>query len=79
MAPEDTALVVKAIPALSYARFNHKGSVSDLSLALDYVYGTWWPKSSTELLWSLVLEHYGQDWRSAAQEEAETEIYIPLR
>ena len=75
----NTALVVKTIPALKYARFIHKGLTRGLQLTLDYIYHTWLPKSGESLSYPLVVEHYGQDFRNSDNEEAERGIYIPIR
>lgn len=74
----DTALVIKTVPALEYARFIHKGPRSEVPLTLDYVYHTWVPKSDRNLSYRLVVEHYGQGFKDLDHEEAETEIYIPI-
>jgi len=75
----NAALAVKKIPSLKYARFIHKGPTRELQLTLDYVYHTWLPKSSHSLSYPLVIEHYGQDFRNAHNEESEREIYIPIK
>ncbi len=72
-------LVVKTIPALKYARFIHKGFSKDLHLSLDYIYHTWFPKSGKSLVCPLEIECYRQDFRGSDHEEAEREIYIPIK
>jgi len=74
----NTALVVKTIPALRYARFIHKGPTRDLPLTLDYVYHTWLIKSGERLSHPLVVEHRGPDFQSADDEEFERAIYVPI-
>lgn len=73
-----TALVVKAIQALKWARFIHKGPTRDLPLTLDYVYHTWLPKSGKSLAYPLVVEHYGEDFRGLDDGESERVIYVPI-
>jgi AraC family transcriptional regulator len=73
------ALVLKSIPALSCARFIHKGPTTDLPLTLDYVYHTWLPKSGRQLSQPLVIEHYGQGYGGVHDDELEVEIYIPIQ
>lgn len=73
------ALVVKTIPASKYARFIHKGCLSDLYLTLDYIYHTWLSKSGKSLAYPLEIVCYGQDFRSPETEEAEREIYVPVK
>jgi AraC family transcriptional regulator len=72
-------LVQKEIPALTCARFTHKGPVRDLPLTLDYVYHTWLPKSGRHLAQPLVIEHYGQGYRGVDHDEFEVEIYLPIQ
>jgi AraC family transcriptional regulator len=74
----DTALVVKSIPAMEYARFIHKGPIQDIRFTLDYIYHTWLPKSNQKLARPWILEHYGPHHRSADRECSETQIYIPI-
>ena len=73
-----SALVVKTMPPSRYTRFIHKGPYRDLGLTLDYVYQTWLPKSGQHIASSFEIERYGRDLRSPDDEEAETEIYIPI-
>jgi AraC family transcriptional regulator len=71
-------LVVKTIPALTYARFIHKGFWRDRHLSFDYIYHTWLPKSGKRLVLPLEIECYKQDFRDSDHEESEREIYIPI-
>ena len=73
-----TPLVVKALPARTWARFIHKGARQDLPLTLDYVFHTWLPKSGRALGASCVLERYGSHPSDIEDAESETEIWIPL-
>jgi AraC family transcriptional regulator len=75
----DTALVVQDLPAQRYACFVHKGSIQNLGLTLDYVFGTWLPQSGETWSRPLVVERYGQDPRHAAAEDSEIEVYLPLQ
>jgi AraC family transcriptional regulator len=73
------ALVLQAIPALTCARFLHKGPVRDLPLTLDYVVHTWLPKSGRQLSQPLVLEHYGQGYHGVDDDDFEVEVYLPIQ
>lgn len=75
---DHSALVVKRIPALQYAKFIHKGPLKDLRLSIDYVYHTWMPKSGKRLARPLEIERYGHRFRGSDWEESETEILIPI-
>jgi AraC family transcriptional regulator len=74
----NAALAVKTIPSLKYASFIHKGPTRELQLTLDYVYHTWLPKSGECLSYPLIIEHYGQDFRSLDDEGSKRGIYIPI-
>jgi AraC family transcriptional regulator len=73
-----TALVTKRIPALTYARFTHKGGRYELPLSLNYIYHTWLPKSGRRLSYAWVVEHHGRQVRHAEGEASEMTIYIPV-
>jgi AraC family transcriptional regulator len=71
------ALVAKTIPALTCARFIHKGPARELPLTLDYVYHTWLPKSGMRLSHPWIIEHYGDAFQGADQQR-EVWVYIPV-
>ena len=73
-----SALAVKTVPALSWARFVHKGCRQDLPLTMDYVYHTWLPRSGRSLSLPWVLEGYGRSLPGADDDAAETAICIPI-
>jgi AraC family transcriptional regulator len=73
-----TALVTKQIPALTYARFTHKGGRRELPLSLNYIYRTWLPKSGRRLSYAWVVEHHGRQISEAEGEMSEMTIYIPV-
>lgn len=72
-------LVVKTLPAAQYARFVHKGRLKDVQFTLDYVYHTWLPKSGCRLDYPLEIEYHGGTFGHLDDDEAETEIWIPIR
>jgi AraC family transcriptional regulator len=75
-----SALVVKTIAPLSCASFLHKGSRRELRHTLNYIYGTWLPKSGERLACPMVIEYFGKDWDRCRESEIETEwqLYIPI-
>jgi AraC family transcriptional regulator len=73
-----TALVVKTIPAAKYARFIHKGPVSQIHLTLDYVYHTWLPKSGECQVYPWIIEQYSSHYREANLEASESRLLIPI-
>ena len=73
------SLVARTIPPSKYARFVHKGPAKDLGLTLDYIYQTWLPRSGERLACPLEIEHRGQDFRDADDQDSERVIYIPIQ
>ncbi len=69
-------LMVKTIPALSYARFIHQGPYQDLKLTRDYIYQTWLPKSGKRLAYPIEIER--RHFEGSDREESERVIYIPV-
>jgi AraC family transcriptional regulator len=72
-------MVVKPIPAHTYAVFTHRGSVASLGETYARAYQTWLPNSEYELAAAFDFELY--DERFAPQDEAHSEldIYLPVR
>jgi AraC family transcriptional regulator len=71
--------VGKTIPPLSYARLIHKGPSRALRLTLDYIHGTWLPKSGHSTAAQFVIEVYGEGYRGPDDPESESEVLIPIR
>ncbi len=76
--PSNSALVVRSIPALEWARFTHQGPSDTLALTLDYIYHTWVPKSGVRIDYSMVVEHWARPPHGPATGAPERDIYIPL-
>ena len=76
----ESALVVKTIAPLRCASFLHKGARRELRHTLNYIYGTWLPKSGERLACRMVIENYDKDWERCREGEIETEweLYIPI-
>jgi AraC family transcriptional regulator len=72
------AVVVKRIPPFQYARFVHRGPLSDLGLTLDYIYHTWLPKSGCRLAWPVEIEERRCFDLSPDDPYAETALLIPI-
>lgn len=70
-------MVTRTIPAGEYAVFTHKGLLSKLDHTMNYIYGSWLPKSGRKLREAPDLELYDQRF-SANSEQSEFDIYIPL-
>lgn len=71
-------LVEKALPALTCARFIHKGPRHALSLTLDYVFHTWLPKSGCRLAQPWIIEHHACHFRGAGDPASELVLFFPI-
>jgi AraC family transcriptional regulator len=74
---------VKNIPAVTYARFCHKGDFRNLKSTLHDIYNKWLPDSAFHLVpgWKCGLSHFERydqrfDWSS---EDSEIDIFLPVR
>jgi AraC family transcriptional regulator len=65
------------IPEQRYAVFTHRGSIKDLSLTNQYIWGTWLPQSGFELAPASDLEIYPTAFRPD-DHDSEMELWIPL-
>ncbi len=72
-----TALVLKPMPRLTCARFVHEGSLSRLSLTLDYMYHTWLPKAGVRPSYPWILEDYGQAVPLSPETSIRIEVLLP--
>ena len=71
-------MVKRVIPAGRYACFTHKGKLDRLEHTMNYVYGSWLPKSNTQLRDAPHLELY--DHRFAHDsDKSEFDILLPVR
>lgn len=66
------------VPAGRYAVFTHKGPLSKLDHTMNYIFGSWLPKSKEELRDAPDLEIYG-DRFNPNSEDSEFEILIPIQ
>jgi AraC family transcriptional regulator len=65
------------LPAQKYAVFTHHGSIQDLSLTNQYIWGAWLPQSGYELAPASDLEIYPAAFKPDSN-ECEIELWIPL-
>ena len=70
-------MFAKTIPAGEYAIFTHKGLLSKLDHTMNYIYGSWLPKSGRKLREAPDLELYDHRF-SPNNEQSEFDIYIPI-
>lgn len=71
-------LVVKTVPASTYASFAHCGNRTKLHLTLDYIYQTWLPQSGRRLAFPLEIEYFGRSVVDFEDEQTRWEIYVPV-
>jgi AraC family transcriptional regulator len=71
-------LVTKQIPAMKAASFNHRGTLIEQALTLDYAYHAWLPRSGKRLSIPWVIENFKKDVWRAGDVERESLLYIPL-
>lgn len=70
-------MTAQVIPQGEYAVFTHKGALKKLEHTINYIYGSWLPKSGRKLRLAPDLEIY--DHRFSPNDEAsEFEILIPI-
>ncbi len=74
-----SALVVKEMPPLTYARFIHRGDWGDLPLTQDYIYQTWLPQSRRRLAYPMEIHYFGSTLGNWVEEQGEWEIYLPVK
>lgn len=74
-----SALVIKELPPSTCIRFIHRGAWGDLPLTQDYIYQSWLPQSSWRLAYPLEIHSFGSTLENWAQEQAEWEIYLPVK
>ena len=77
--PASDATVVKALPAMRYARFVHKGPRQGLCFTRDYIYQTWLPKSTEQLASPMEVECYSHNPGPCCNETSVFAILIPLK
>lgn len=75
---EIAGFVQKCIPELKYARFTHKGPLSDMYLTLDYVYHTWLPKSGSVCAYPLVVQAFGPDFAQVNSQDFECKVLVAV-
>ncbi|MEK6626643.1 MAG: AraC family transcriptional regulator [Bdellovibrionota bacterium] len=73
-----SGMLKKVIPAGRYAVFTHKGKLDKLEHTMNYIFGSWLPKSGEELRDAPDLEIYDQRF-VVDSESSELYIYIPVK
>ncbi len=71
-------MTTMTIPPGKYAVSAHEGAVSKIGLTVNYIYGSWLPKSGKKLREAADLEMY--DCRhNPDSDEFTLDIYIPIK
>lgn len=70
-------MVLKVIPAGEYAVFTHTGKLDKLDHTMNYIYGSWLPKSGKKLREAPDLELYDHRFNPTS-DNSEFDIYIPI-
>ncbi len=65
------------IPAGEYAVFTHKGVLSTFEHTMNYIYGSWLPKSGKKLRHAPDLEMYDERFK-LDHPDSEIDVYIPI-
>lgn len=73
-----SGMVVRDVPAGVYAVITYTGPVSQAMTAMDYIYGTWFPKSGYQMDDRPILEFYGERFKVEAA-DSEIDILIPVK
>ncbi len=65
------------IPAGEYAVFTHKGALENFEHTMNYIYGSWLPKSGKKLRHAPDMEWYDQRFK-LNEADSEIDVYIPV-
>lgn len=65
------------MPALTYARFTHRGPLRHLSDTINHARGTWLPRSDYEPADGPELERYDDRFRNGG-EKCEMDFLVPV-
>lgn len=65
------------IPAGEYAVFTHKGALENFEHTMNYIYGSWLPKSGKKLRHAPDMELYDQRFK-LNEADSEIDVYIPV-
>ena len=68
----------RVVPGGRYAVFTHTGTLDHLEHTMNFIYGSWLPKSGEELRDAPDLERYDERFKPDS-EESELDIFIPLK
>jgi AraC family transcriptional regulator len=70
-------MTTMTIPAGNYAVFTHRGTIAKIDFTMNFIYGSWLPKSNRKLREAPEMEVYDHRFRPNS-DESEFDIYIPI-
>jgi predicted transcriptional regulator YdeE len=71
-------LVTQTIPAGTYTKFHHKGTLNTLPPSLEYFYHTWLAKSGTVLAHPIEIIDFGKEVPNPKNPISGLDIYFPI-
>ena len=71
-------MVLRRLPGSRYAKFTHRGQVEQMDQTVNYIYGSWLPRSGLRHSYAADLEFYGADYHPTA-ENSRIHYAIPVR
>ncbi len=71
-------MTYKKVPAHKYAKFVHKGPISNIMETYNYIYNEWLPKSGHEYDWEACEVEWYDNRFKIDEADSEFDIYIPI-
>ncbi len=71
-------MITRQLPEQMYAKFTHKGSITNLDKTLKYIWGSWLPKSAYEYVEKPDFELYPEGY-NVMDESSEMTLHIPIK
>ncbi len=72
-------MTYKKVPAHKYAKFVHKGPISNIMETYNYIYNEWLPKSGHEYDWEACEVEWYDNRFKIDEADSEFDIYIPIK
>lgn len=71
-------MITRELPEQMYARFVHRGALSELEKTLKYIWGSWLPKSHYDYVEKPDFELYGSRFNTENPNSPDSEIYLHI-
>lgn len=73
-------MIARTVPEGKYAVFTHRGSIANIQMSYDYIWGTWFARSGHLINERDDFERYDeQRFKGVYHPETEVDIYIPIK